>query len=81
MYFSCIYLIVLYVLVLVIFLILLVSGLSSVCYCGTPWTFLLTVLMSRGTICAPKPYSYRQLRDLHEALHFLPLTQLLPIKF
>ena len=31
-------------LVFVIFLFLLVSGLASVCYCGTPLTFLFTFL-------------------------------------
>ena len=41
---SCICLFVLYVLVFVIFSSSWCRGLAVVCDCGTPWTFLLTVL-------------------------------------
>ena len=44
MCFSCICLFVLYALVFVIFPFLLVSELAK--FCGTPWTFLLTFLLS-----------------------------------
>ena len=44
MCFSCIFLFVLYVLVLVIFSIPVGSGMAAVCECGTLWTFLLTFL-------------------------------------
>ena len=39
-----VHLFVLHVLVFVLLLFLLVSGLDEVCDCGTPWTFLLTIL-------------------------------------
>ena len=44
MCFSCICLFVLYGLVFVIFSSSWYRGLAVVCDCGTPWTFLLTVL-------------------------------------
>ena len=44
MCFSCICLFVLYGLVFVIFSSSWSRGLAVVCDCGTPWTFLLTVL-------------------------------------
>ena len=44
MCFSCICLFVLYGLVFVIFSSCWCQGLAVVCDCGTPWTFLLTVL-------------------------------------
>ena len=70
MCFSCICLFVLYGLVFVIFSSSWCRGLAVVCDCGTPWTFLLTVLKdSNQTIGKTTEFIFLNMNTVNSTLY------------
>ena len=70
MCFSCICLFVLYRLVFVIFSSSWCLGLAVVCDCGTPWTFLLTVLKdSNQTIGKTTEFIFVNMNTVNSTLY------------